>query len=228
MSFLNKPKIFIAMPEGSRKATDIVENTLVNCIERRKNWELESYKKLGGVSLVSGARRILMQMFLESKATHLLFVDNDMLVITKDAIDQLVARNRQVIAPPFTSRFLPVRPTYRPLLDTDSEIKRLTSGECYKVDTTGMCFTLITRHVIETVNEFCKRETPESMPFQPMMYGGDYEGEDGSFCRRALARGFDIWIDPKILIGHCGDYPYNYLDYINYQTSKKEAEKKNV
>ena len=72
-----------------------------------------------------------------------------------------------------------------------------TKKEPFEVVYTGFGFLLIKRGVFETVTY------PWFEP-QHFDFGGvvDFASEDVSFCKKAKAAGFNIFIDPTVIVGH--------------------------
>jgi len=68
-------------------------------------------------------------------------------------------------------------------------------------------FTMIKREVIENLTkEFL-------VPNLPMIYKGEYLSEDFSFCQRAIEKGYEIYAEPRIFLGHEGTYFFTIKDY---------------
>ena len=86
---------------------------------------------------------------------------------------------------------------YYPFLqDKDIEAKK---GKLFKADYTGMGFMLVKYGVIE------KLKYPYFYPRKQVwkQYGWEeFVWDDVEFCLRAREAGHDIWVDPKIRIGH--------------------------
>jgi hypothetical protein len=59
---------------------------------------------------------------------------------------------------------------------------------------------------------------------------GGYIGEDFTFCDRARAEGFEVWIDPTIKLGHMGvtEYMGDFGNEVLYPMLKPMDEKKEV
>lgn len=75
--------------------------------------------------------------------------------------------------------------------DVNFEGERFTTPEC------GMGFMAVQYGVLEDL---------EYPWFSPTIHEDDemlwFEAEDGSFCNRVTAKGYQIWVDPKIQVGH--------------------------
>jgi hypothetical protein len=70
-------------------------------------------------------------------------------------------------------------------------------NELFKVSYTGMGFMLVKKGVFEAM------EYPWFKPLEKQIGDMvDFTMEDVSFCLRAKESGFDIWVDPAIIVGH--------------------------
>jgi len=91
------------------------------------------------------------------------------------------------------------------LLDKTSDLKRMSVQECEKqkdlieVDFMGLAFTLVKKGVFESLD----------FPyFNPVGYGAvvpgkyGFMGEDLSICYRLREKGFKIYVDPTVRVGH--------------------------
>lgn len=91
-----------------------------------------------------------------------------------------------------------------------------TGGEhpLEEVRFTGMGFMRIHRSVFEAIRERADELFPEIKPAQEGRHWGYFtpqgpdRGEDMTFCMRAKMAGFPTYLDPSLLIGHCGDKIY--------------------
>jgi len=229
----NTPRVFIGMLEGSERRTpEIVTHNLSRAVKYAEDYgamKLEKFSTLSGIALVSGARDIQTKEMLKTKATHMLIIDNDMAVIKPDAIKILIDRQKDIICGMYTSRMLPLRLVCRldasVQNDDSAEYDLIKHGAPFKVETAGFGFILIRRKVFEAVYEYCAKYEPSSIPFQPFVYKGTYNGEDGSFCLRAKKCGYDTFVDPSVLLGHMGSYPFTIIDWLDYYEQKQGIKK---
>jgi hypothetical protein len=149
---------------------------------------------------VEAARNILTAAALREvpELTHLLFIDDDM-IFDADAFERLVAHDLPIVGGLCHNR----RPPYMPILmreynggyafvyDYDREVDERGLIE---VDATGAAFLLVKREVFEKI-----AETKE----EPFTIRGP--GEDISFCLRAKEKGYKIFVDTTVEIGHVGE-----------------------
>lgn len=68
--------------------------------------------------------------------------------------------------------------------------------EPIEVDISGMGFMLVRQGVFEKLNY------PWFSQLEKAKEDENYAGEDTAFCHRAKERGFSVYIDPEVIIGH--------------------------
>jgi len=148
--------------------------------------------------LVYRNRNQLFAQAYKDGVDYILFVDSDMDWSPGD-VDKLVALDKDIACglyysrkPVDQNRHLPMVMEY---VDGQYEIAEVLDKP-FLVDACGMAFTLIKRSVIEKMfEEYCE-------PFNPIISNGDFLGEDISFCDRARNKGFEVWCNPDVKIGH--------------------------
>ena len=132
--------------------------------------------------------------------THILFVDSDM-IFPSDIIPKLLAHKKEIIGIKYKKREFPIKWLYE-AIDSESET------ELFKVKYTGMGLILIDLSVFKNPS-FGARPDGKKNPW--FNFGRDSQGalvmgEDVWFCNVARDAGYDVWIDPTLLIGHVGEY----------------------
>lgn len=181
-----------------------------------------------GCSVVSRARNLLVQDFLETDATDLLFIDSDINFEPEDIL-RLMAwgtdpKKGIVAAVP---RVRSVDPVYIADLDHDANGDVTMNGMGLVRGTrVATAFMLIQRAVFERMiaenpewkywDHRSKRVVPALFDFKLTEEG--YMGEDFLFCDRAREIGFEVWIDPTISLGHMGvqEYTGNFGNDVLY------------
>lgn len=167
-----------------------------------------------GCSVVSRARNLLVQDFLESECDYLFFIDSDINFAPEDML-RLMAWSSDpkkgiVAAVP---RVRDANPIYISALDYDEndELTMNAMGlvRAKRVATAFMC---IRREVIASLVERLpdltyydkKSERTLHCLFDFELTEEGYIGEDFLFCDRARDAGFEVWVDPTITLGHMG------------------------
>ena len=172
---------------------------------------------------VDDGRNMLVRNFLESDCEQLVFLDTDLSWKANDLL-KLVQSERDIVA-----GIYPLKS------NNESYPVRLFHGEQYATDDgllsvegvpTG--FLKIRRNVIESLAEKANsykglNEGSERLEipiiFERTLEGSNRWGGDYTFCLKALADGFSIYIDPEMSFTHFGESEWSgrYGDYLrNY------------
>lgn len=231
--------LFVALPAYDFKVSLKLAISLARFAQAAPQHGIElQIGSICGCSVVSRARNLLAQDFLESNCTDLLFIDSDINFEPEDVF-RLMAwgsdpKKGIVAAVPRTRNENKV---YIATLDHDENndltMDRMGLVRARRVAT---AFMLVRREVFETL----VREHPEwqyddqrskrrlTALFDFMLTEEGYMGEDFLFCDRAREHGFEVWIDPTITLGHMGvqEYMGNFGNDVLYPMvvpSKEEA-----
>lgn len=171
---------------------------------------------LSGNCHVDDARNDLCRMFLESEATHLMFIDAD-LQFSAESVRTLLAYDEAIIAGVY------------PYKSDDESYPVVPVGKGFQFDERGLVkvkgvpggFVMIAREVIQTLYDANKHKGAwpnkgnyGTLPVVEIFHrsielgrsrrSGDYE-----FCAKAIEAGYDIWIAPNLRFGHIGDKVHN-------------------
>jgi hypothetical protein len=171
-----------------------------------------------GCSVVSRARNLLAQDFIDSNCTDLLFIDSD-INFDPDDVFRLLAwasePNRDIVAG--VPRVRSTDPVYIAKLayEEDNQITMNSMG-LVKAERVATAFMMVKREVFTKLCELhpewtyydvrSERTVPALFDFKLTEEG--YIGEDFLFCDRAREAGFEVWIDPTIKLGHMGVQEY--------------------
>lgn len=196
-----------------------------------------------GDSLVSRARNGLTADFLASDATHLLFIDTD-LIFSNDHVARIVSHNEPVVG-----GFYPKKQEgdLAWVCNTYSELKPIREDGLQELRYTGTGFMCIQRQVFERMiqahpelayhpdHDQTKVEhdfwsvgvyraagamaAPQAPPCFPSP--GRYLSEDWFFCQRWLDLGGKVFGDTRIILKHVGQAVYP-LSYQQPQISRPE------
>lgn len=136
-------------------------------------------------------RNIAAKEALEIGASHLMFIDSDM-VFPDNGIATLASRDKRVIGVNYNLRKLPLQRAW--IIPGED-----TRTSPFKCDALPTGFMLIQTDVFKEL----------STPWFLCEYAHEKgEGEDIYFCRKARAKGIDVWCDPTFKVHHIGDYLY--------------------
>lgn len=149
-----------------------------------------------GCDIVS-ARTWLVREALKKDATHLLFVDHDML-FPYDAIKRLVAHKKDIVSVEYHKRKFPLEKVTKPVAEE-------STTELYEGKVLGTGFMLIDLSI------FRNKEKPMGEPW--FNFGRDSQGqlalgEDAWFVNTARDAGYESWVDPTIKVRHLGEYAF--------------------
>lgn len=216
-------RILVAIPTGG----DIKTLTTRSLLEYQINRRYPSQIRFKMDTVIEKARNELVVSAVEAKATHLMFVDSDM-VFPPHAIDQLVDRQKDIVGGLFYGRMHPKAHMYR--LDKDGnnqeiDIKEADKKGMVEVDFMGTGFMLINMRVFEKLEPPFFRLSYDYEKFGLKGNGLNPIGEDAYFCFTAKQAGFKIWCDTSFEIGHVGYHTYRKLDHEVWKTNKELYER---
>lgn len=146
---------------------------------------------------IASSRMWLAKQAVEKGATHLLFIDSDML-FPSDALEQLLAREKDIVGVEYHKRKFPLVTVTAYLPDVEK-----SETEPFKVGVAGTGLMLINTEVFKNPNM-----DPNWFSFGRNAEGKNVIGEDGWFCNTARDAGYDIFVDPVVKVLHLGEYAY--------------------
>lgn len=232
-------KLFIALPAYDFKLSLKLAISLAHFarISMQHGIDIE-IGSICGCSVVSRARNLLMQDFLESSCDYLLFIDSD-INFKPESVLRLMAfasnPDKGIVAAVPRVRSTDLK--YIANLEHDNENKQVTMDGMglVKAEDVATAFMMVRRNVFETLvdkhpewkyyDERSKRTLSAVFDFN--VQDNSYVGEDFLFCKRARAEGFQVWIDPTITLGHMGvqEYEGNFGEDVFYpMVDPKESE----
>lgn len=174
----------------------IKTKTVFSLIRMLKNFPLEyRFLEVEG-SVLHINRERLVQKAIELGATHILFVDSDM-IFPENALSKLLSHDKDIIGTTYHTKGLEKIVTHK-IQDKEISINEW-HGELLKCTGVGTGFIFIKTEVFKKLK-------------QPWFFWESNEkgelvtGEDVWFCRKAREAGYDIWCDISITMGHIGNY----------------------
>lgn len=139
------------------------------------------------------SREAIAMAALETKASHVLFIDADM-VFPLTTITILESRDKYIIGVDYNVRGkLPLTPVADPIEGR----KKYAPFKCKAV---GTGLLLVKTDVFKTM--------PQPWFFYEYVKDDKFIGEDVYFCNKAREYGFHVWCDPTIPVKHLGEYEY--------------------
>lgn len=152
-------------------------------------------------SILPRERQRLVMAARKVEATHLLWLDDDM-VFPADTLHRLLLPKKPIVAANCTTRSLPPKPC---ATKNNARVQSNDKHGLEEVDAVGMAVMLTEMRVFDTIPE------PWFMfGFQPK--SKNYTGEDVFFCHTARAHGFPVLIDHdlSVEIGHMGGHEFHH------------------
>lgn len=172
----------------------------------------EMQMQVGG-SLVHHARTKAAWQFLQSGCTHLFWVDSDIVWRSEDFLRLLALGTKlECVCAAYPTRGEPIR-----FFIGISEAQTYESNEfgCLPISASGLGFCCVQRGVIERLAEKAPKllypdveDGPVPRIFRCDDDGTRARGEDMAFFADVRALGLQVWLDPKINLGHIGQKEY--------------------
>lgn len=146
---------------------------------------------------IVSSRTWLVQQAIEKGATHICFIDSDVL-FPADTIKKLLAHDKDIVACDYNKREFPLKSVVTQLQESEQSETQL-----YRAAVAGAGMLLINLRV------FTEKEwTGPYFNFGRDKFGRHVLGEDAWFCHSARDLGYDTYIDPSIKVYHLGEYGY--------------------
>jgi predicted O-methyltransferase YrrM len=186
--------------------------------------KIEHYVMTNETSVISYSRNGIAERLNQD---YLMWIDSDM-QFPGFGITRLMDRDKDIIG----GLYFRKTPPHEPLAFSMDEggsfrtIYEWPTDSIFQVSGVATGFMLIKKKVIDAFTpEVVKTMgSPFDMARHPVTH--KEEGEDLSFCRRALKLGFEIWCDPTIPLGHLGKLVYTKSHYDHYREFNAWQEKK--
>lgn len=149
---------------------------------------------------VAENRNCLVARAIKSKATHILFIDDDM-IVPEDTAVRLLAHKQEIVGI-----------TYHPRqMNSEAMLKKINAEKMMPVDYNEPplveCEGVGGGVLFINLDVFKKIERPW---FDWKIYdtGMVKMGEDFYFCEKAREAGYQVWADTTLKVGHIGDFVY--------------------
>lgn len=200
-------KITLAICTNRQVKPKTVES-LLNLVSHSKELDIHILIAQQGYTIAENRNYCVVEA-QKNESDYLFFVDDDM-TFPHDTLEKLLAHKKEIIGVNSYSRVLPLSSTVG-LMDKEGEYMHPSKHtewamtipkELFKAYFVGTGVMLIDMKV------FDKIEKPY-FGFEVADNGMVLHGEDGSFCEKAKKAGIDIWCEPKLDVGHIGEYVYS-------------------
>jgi hypothetical protein len=249
-SDVSVPTVFIATPMYGGMAAGIYTVSMVQLPAIFLRNKVDSvYAFTSSESLVPNARNVLTHQFLESKATHLMWIDSDIGFNATDIVSMLIA-DRDIVCGIYPKKEVDwarvahaVKAGVPPeelsnhaglfavkLLDDSADRLAADPDGLLEIAAGGTGFMLIKRGVFDTLSEVVPEYVPDQRPIKEY-YATDTDPESGRlitedfhFCRLARSHGFKIYAAPWVRLAHVGTYVFDRRFDVNWLNSSDGSE----
>src|SRR5690606_24258582 len=157
-------------------------------------------------SNVAQSREQVAERALKTDASHMLWLDSDM-VFPDWLLERLLSHDVDIVAGNYCMRgALSPLPTAVVDIQPNGQCKRVFAAQgdaLVEVEGVGFGVVLMKRAVLEKVSQ-------PRFPITWNAAGGYHEGEDVNFCANARKAGYRFLVDPLVSrhLGHVGSYLY--------------------
>jgi hypothetical protein len=185
-------------------------------------------------SLVANARNILTHQFLESQATHLMWIDADIGFNPMDIVSMLIA-DKDIVCGIYPKKEIDWRRVAQAvkagvppeelnshaglfaikLMDSSAGGDYANSDGLVEIAAGGTGFMLIKRGVFDALSDDVSEYVPEREVIKEF-YATSIDSESGKlvtedyhFCRLARSHGFKIYAAPWVRLSHAGTYIFD-------------------
>ena len=204
-------KVFIAIPTYDGKLNIRTAFSLASLMPlAHKHGVSIDLSYMAGCSIIPMARNSLVNEFMKSDCTEMLFIDSDVVVMPDDVMRLLAQSGDKDVAAGLYPRRASDKFFFLDI-PRDDNGDMIFDGSMLKVNRVGTGFMLIKRYVIEKLIadhpewEYETRENETAFAvFDFALRDKKYTGEDYLFCDRAREAGFECWVDAEISLPHIG------------------------
>ena len=207
---LSGRKLFIAIPAYDGKVSIKLAYTLAQLMPMALRVGVSV--KLGhvsGCSIITMARNMLVDQFLKTDCTDLLFIDADV-IAEPDHILRLMAQSgdKDITAGAYPRRRKDKMFFMHLHYDENGDLE--FDGSMMRINRVGTGFMLVRRNVVEALAEraqtYLGQDGVSQMAnvFEFQLKDGMFVGEDYAFCDAARALGYKVWLDVDISLPHVG------------------------
>ena len=204
--------LFIAIPAYDGKLNIKTAFALAQLMPKALSLGVSVFlSDMSNCSIITMARNSLVNEFLKTDATDMLFIDSDV-IVTPDDVLRLLAQHagRDVTAGMYPRRASDKR--FFLDLHYDEDQNFVFDGSLMRVKRVGTGFMMISRQIIEKMiaaHPEWQYENKEgngtvAAVFDFAVKDGKFVGEDYLFCDRVAEVGGKVWVDVDISLPHIG------------------------
>lgn len=209
---LNGRSLFIAIPAYDGKLNIKTAFALAQLMPKALKLGVSVFlSDMSGCSIITMARNALVNEFLKTEATDMLFIDSDVIVQPDDVLRLLAQHTgRDVTAGMYPRRAKDKRFFLDMHFDEKGDFE--FEGSLMKVKRVGTGFMMISREIIEKMIadhpewQYENKDGDSTIAgiFDFAIKDGKFVGEDYLFCDRVAQSGGSVWVDVDISLPHIG------------------------
>lgn len=209
---LNGRSLFIAIPAYDGKLNIKTAFALAQLMPKALKLGVSVFlADMSGCSIITMARNALVNEFLKTEATDMLFIDSDVIVQPDDVLRLLAQHTgRDVTAGMYPRRAKDKRFFLDMHFDEKGDFE--FEGSLMKVKRVGTGFMMISREIIEKMIadhpewQYENKDGDSTIAgiFDFAIKDGKFVGEDYLFCDRVAQSGGSVWVDVDISLPHIG------------------------
>lgn len=205
-------KVHISIPcLGTLRAETV--GSLLNWVASTKvHYSLDIQKN----TYIHYARNKAVWQAVKENATHLMFIDSD-IIFPRDGIETLLRRDVPIVGGLYFGRTVPfpVVKVKHPTINGLTNPPSLPDKDMTEVLAVGTGFMLIKMEVFKKIDPpFFFHATPPDFGLDEVPFPNNEVGEDVAFCLKARTAGYKIWVDSTINLKHMGEHAYSREDFL--------------
>lgn len=204
--------LFVAIPAYDGKLNIKTSFALAQLMPKALSLGVSVFlSDMSGCSIITMARNSLVNEFLKTDATDMLFIDSDV-IVTPDDVLRLMCQHtgRDVTAGMYPRRASDKRFFLDMYHDDNGDLE--FDGSLMRANRVGTGFMMISRAIIEKMIAAHPEWQYENKDgngkvaalFDFAIKDGNFVGEDYLFCDRVREIGGTIWVDVDISLPHIG------------------------
>lgn len=214
------PRIAICVPTRDLCSSDFTHSYVKMvahfCTHFVGKGQAETIQLMDMGTLLPEMRNTLAKASIAMGATHILWLDNDM-VFPEDMIERLYSHGKPIVAAGYSQRKEPCKPVAA--RDSVWVYTEEDSTGLEKVDFVGMGAMLVEAEVYKNLPE----------PWHTLGWNPEKNtmvGEDVFFCRKAAQIGADVYLDHDLSkeLGHVGYRTFTFRDPLEWRPKLLEAQ----
>lgn len=218
------PRILFGLLTGSHLVSVFFLQSLWRCRGTVGPYKLDVFHYARGI--VHVARNAVALHAVDRGYSHVLFVDDDM-IVPPDLVQRLLAANKDVVGTLAYQRLgdhLPCVFNWDKGANGYVPVHGVEKKGLLKVDAVGFGAVMIKVDVIKAMLE--ENAADPDMREQDRLrevFSWGRLGEDLGFCKRAVALGYEVWVDTDVILGHVGEPRVIDHVYVQKLAAAKQA-----